>query len=344
MNKTIITHADRDGLASAAVWLYHHPDIDQVYAIRDPKQAAAVIRALEPDQQNICLFDLPYSKPTAEALDERFRLGADVHWIDHHLPSWQGERYPMPAHKPLRWRILLPERHRTTALHMTLDWIYQDTPAQDSPYITLPNRTKDSIYPIPRPLVQYRSEVCGQGEQTDRVFLLDAIEDLANHSETPDHSELKTMLLHSLQGNASLTEHEHDLAGHFRQRYEAVADFFNRPSEDKSIWDHSDGVVYVRNPNHGVLKGISRKTISILSQKQTGAAISVIRQESDWLYAGVSYRQGLNLSQVVREVPGIAGAERMIGHDYVVSLRGFSIEGQSEPIDIVVNHLRSLQK
>lgn len=338
MKNIIITHADRDGLASAAVWLHQHSDIDEVIAIRDPKYLGRTIRSLEPAVSQFCLFDLPFSADAAYALQDRYEHGAEILWIDHHLPAWQEETYPIALSTPQRWKVVLPTGHRTTAVRMTMEWLWMQHEGRIMPYTYLKPLRIPGKYEIPQKMFDYLLEVCGVTDQTDRVYLLDAIEEMVNHGNAPSSEQLKQMLRMSIEGDHALGASELEMAQRIRNRWAEVEAFFSdRGSE---AWDVQNGVVYIKDASRPPLKGVPRKNLSMTSQRVTGAQISVIRHRADWAYIGLTNRTSMDLMKVLREIPGLHEGEGMVGHPYVVSMKGFSIDGQDDPVAYIADWLR----
>jgi hypothetical protein len=342
MSNIIITHADRDGLASAAVWLHEHSDIDQVIALRDPKDLGNTIRAIKPDVHRLFLFDLPFSWESAEALEEQYDHGSEILWIDHHLPAWKRQVYPVALTVPQRWKIVLPTCRRTTAVRMTMEWLWMLHNDAEMPYTYLKAMRVPGQYEIPKPIFHFLMEVCGVGEQTDRVLLLDAIEGLVRRGRCPSSAQLMRSLRMSIEGDHTLGEFEHGLAGGIRKHIAEVEAFFQKSNPD--VWDVKDNVVFIKDPSVWPLRGTSRKNLSVISQKVTGAVISVIRHESNWAYIGLGHGQKIDLMSCLREIPGLDEGEGMVGHPYVVSMKGFAIEGQDDPVGYVADWLRDKLK
>ncbi len=338
MSNIIITHADRDGLASAAVWLHEHSDIDQVIAIRDPKELGTTIRAIRPDAHRLFLFDLPFSREAAEALEEQYDHGSDILWIDHHLPAWKRQVYPVALTVPQRWKIVLPTCHRTTAVRMTMEWLWMLHDDAVMPYTYLNATRVPGQHEIPRPIFHYLMEVCGIGEQTDRVLMLDAIEGLVRRGKCPSSEQLKRSLRMSIEGDHALGEFEHGLAGSIRKQTTEVEAFFQKPNP--AVWDVKDNVIFIKDPSVWPLRGTSRKNLSMISQKATVAKFSVIRNKHNWIYIGLKHGQKIDLMEWLRTIPGLQEGPGMVGHPYVVSMKDFSINGQENPVRHIVEELR----
>lgn len=340
MNNIIITHADRDGLASAAVWLHEHSNVDQVIPIYQPDKLAGTLRALSSEAQRIFMFDLPFSPPAFDAIFEHLQRDSEFLWIDHHIPSWKSSIEKLSQLSNEHLRIVLPLSERTTAVRMTMEWIWLERAALDSSLVWLPARHLREERKIPKGMLDYLREVCGIGEQTDRVHLLDAYEEIIRRVGTTEIEYLKETLSRSVDDPDSINTEAKRLARNFRERLVQVDAYF-KAAPVPDVWDVHDGVVYVKNPEVPPLKGMTRKLIGILSQRVTGSEVSVIRQKVNWLYAGASHRSKVDLMDWLSQIPGLEMGEGMKGHPYVISLKGFSVAGQSEPVGYAVDWLRN---
>jgi hypothetical protein len=223
---------------------------------------------------------------------------------------------------------------------MTMEWLWMLNNESERPYTYLKAVRVHGHYEIPQPMFKYLMEVCGVGAQTDRVYLLDAIEWLVRRKKAPSSETLIRMLVKSLEGDHALGEFERGLARTAREQAEAVESFFKTSDHDPEIWNLKDDVVYVKNPSVWPLRGVPRKNLSMISQKHTGASISVIRHQPDWIYIGAGHKRKVDLMAMLREIPDLDEGEGMVGHPYVVSMKDFSIAGCTEPVDFVVEYLR----
>ena len=302
-----------------------------------------MIRDLGDGPARITVFDLPLMRDAWSAMSLKHDWGSEILWIDHHLDSWTDPPYIVSVPSKPRWICILPTEKRTTALHLTLAYLWQELPAEVGPIVYLDTRHVRRM--IPAEWSQYLDEVIGRGQQTDRVCMFDGLEALVRRGQLPGSEMLKRILLNGARGDRALGEYERGLADAGRAMSKRLAHFFGSPDHVPVVWDIADDVVYVKNPRFGPLDGVGRRHISIQSQKATGAKISIIRHANNWLYAGAAYDANINLLEEIQSIPGLTLKHKPAGHSaYVVSLRGVEIEGQSEPISLIVDHFRKLMR